>query len=93
MGAVKLLQEIQSTKENLKFKKSEQDRQQQGLSHHKLLREVLLTYQHHYTTFLKYAFTFLNLQDDKKRQKIPCMAMAIISYEEIPDLEMFCFAK
>ena len=41
MGAVKLLQEIQSTKENLKFKKSEQDRQQQGLSHHKLLREVL----------------------------------------------------
>ena len=86
MEAVKLLQEIQSTKENLKFKKSEQ-----GLSHHKLLREVLLTY--HYTTYLKYSFTFLNVQDDKKRQTIHCLAMAIISYEEVPDLEMFWGAK
>ena len=40
MIAVKLLQEIQSIKENIKLKKSEKE-EQQGLAQHKLLREVL----------------------------------------------------
>ena len=40
MEAVKLLQEIQSVRENLKLKKSEKDKQQ-GLAQHRLLRQAL----------------------------------------------------